>query len=304
MQRIIGASVLLLLAGVTAYIVHRYNRRSSPVAQQIKRPHSTSERNYVDVKPKYLVAFFKSHTAIQAEQMVAVYLGSWMRLSGSVGTVMNNGPSRWQLTFRFSPLRFLFSEPTVFMYFVGEKWAARLATLRREEKVIVDGRIRGVDVLGVHLENCEFVAERVHLKERVSIAANITLGNQLKQSETEEHIPIPANITLDELRNFYKDRTQIEADKLISPYINKWITVEGKVAEISRFYSYDNICSVFWHSEEGLSTHTELKFGQQWKSRIELLRKGDIITVDGKIRNVDGANVVLDDCALINKLSA
>jgi hypothetical protein len=154
--RIIGVIIIFILAAIAACYAGKYNR-PAPVSYQTPRPYSTPERNYVDVKPRYLAAFFKSHTAIQAAEMVAVYIGSWIRLSGSVGNVMKNGPTRWQLTFtsRFSLLRV--QEPTVFMYFVGERWATRLATLRPGDKVIVDGRIREVDTLAVHLEDCEFV---------------------------------------------------------------------------------------------------------------------------------------------------
>jgi hypothetical protein len=153
MQRIVGTAALLLLAGIAAYTVHRQTHRRSQLGQtqrpQSQRPQSTPERNYVDFEPGYLLSFFASHTAIQSKQMVAGYVGSWMRLSGRLGNVMQNGEARWQLT--FSP------HVDVFMYFNGERWRPRLTTLRLGDKIIVDGRIRDVDTLSVHLEDCEFV---------------------------------------------------------------------------------------------------------------------------------------------------
>ena len=160
--RIIGVIDIFILAAIAAYFAGIFNRPApvSPqiqplVSPKIQRPHTTPERNYVDVEPRYLAAFFKSHTAIQAAEMVALYIGSWMRRSGSVDNVMENGPNRWQLTFRGGLLRV--EEPIVFMYFVGEGLATRVATLRRGDKVIVDGRISRVDTIAVHLEDCEFV---------------------------------------------------------------------------------------------------------------------------------------------------
>lgn len=152
MQRVIGTVILLLLAGIAAYLVHRHNQRKPAQAvRRTKPPDSTPGRNYVDVEPRFLLGFFKSHTAIQANQMVAGYVGSWMRLSGSLDNVMKNGPTRWQLTFR------TFGREPVFMYFTDKRWSPRLATLRRGDKIVVDGRIREVDSVSVHLEDCEFV---------------------------------------------------------------------------------------------------------------------------------------------------
>jgi len=65
------------------------------------------------------------------------------------------------------------------------------------------------------------------------ILSNVPRDNQLRQSEHEKRTQ--ANISLDILRGFYKDRTQTEGDRLAAPYMNKWVTVEGKVKNIDLF---------------------------------------------------------------------
>jgi hypothetical protein len=45
-------------------------------------------RLVVDVSPDYLRGLFKDHTSIQAQKLVAAYLGKWMRTSGRLGDVL------------------------------------------------------------------------------------------------------------------------------------------------------------------------------------------------------------------------
>src|SRR5208282_3665890 len=46
-------------------------------------------------------------------------------------------------------------------------------------------------------------------------------------------IPIYAKITPDELMDFYQERMEVEATRLLEPYIGKWITFKGAVGDVS-----------------------------------------------------------------------
>ena len=156
--------------------------------------------------------------------------------------------------------------------------------------------------------------ERVQPKQpeteaHVPISSQITSDNKTKQ--TEERIPIPANMRLTDLRNFYENRTQMEGDRLISPYINKWKMVTGTVENITPFYDALKYRSVYCYSNEvGLDERgnfrviipdAEFRFAEEWTNRIELLRERDNITVYGKIIQIYIINVIFADCELLNQ---
>lgn len=132
------------------------------------------------------------------------------------------------------------------------------------------------------------------------IIRSSSLVNAADKPETQGEERISANITPENLRTFYRNRTQIEGDRLAAPYINKWITIEDRVANIS--------VSIFPKGYEITCTnnviYTLLYFDDKWKGRIELLRGGDVITVYGKITSANGSVVSLSDCELINTQSA
>jgi hypothetical protein len=116
------------------------------------------------------------------------------------------------------------------------------------------------------------------------IIRSSSLANAADKPETQGEERISANITPENLRTFYRDRTQIEGDRLVEPYINKWITIEDRVTNINlRIFpiGYEILCT-------DQIIYTILYFDNKWKDRIELLRVGDVITVYGKITSVNG----------------
>jgi hypothetical protein len=139
--------------------------------------------------------------------------------------------------------------------------------------------------------------ERIHLvqsRHEEGTPANV----QPEPSQHEDRTL--ANITLDKLRDFYRDRTQTEGDRLAAPYVNKWVTVEGKVYD-AHMRSIINNCEVVLSPDGDTSlADTKLYFAERWRDRVELLRRGDVITVEGKILYAARMQVALDDCALIN----
>jgi hypothetical protein len=120
--------------------------------------------------------------------------------------------------------------------------------------------------------------------------------NAADKPETQGEERVSANITSDNLRTFYRGRTQIEGDRLAEPYINKWITLEDKVTNIS----LKNFPNGYQITCTDNFVYALFDFSNKWKNRIELLRVGDVITVCGKITSVNSSVILLTDCELIN----
>jgi hypothetical protein len=115
----------------------------------------TPGRVYLGLSPKELVEPFESHVTIQAQQLVAAYIGKWLRIAGRVRDVSRSEDERgWQI----SPQRDrdLGGGSGVYLYF-GPEWKDHVAVLRRGDPFTVDGRIESVESFGVILETCELV---------------------------------------------------------------------------------------------------------------------------------------------------
>jgi hypothetical protein len=129
---------------------------ASPASSPELGESEPEERTFIDVTPAYLVGQFKGHTDLQAMPLTAPFLGKWMRVSGTLGNVLSNRETISQVTFQTkSPFSPDYEPLTVFMYFDRERWDERLAVLPPGSEITVVGRVREVDRVTVHLEDCE-----------------------------------------------------------------------------------------------------------------------------------------------------
>ena len=92
---------------------------------------------------------FQTHTSVQAQRLLDVYVGKWMRVAGALGDADDFGDFI-QVTFTGRPQ----AEHHVYMYF-DMKWADRLTMIKKGRHINVVGRVKNVDSASVHLEKCE-----------------------------------------------------------------------------------------------------------------------------------------------------
>jgi hypothetical protein len=112
-------------------------------------PRSKAKRTYVDVDGDYLRGFFKELSGIQATKLVAPYLNSWMRVSGTVAS-LSDFTQLAQMT--------LAEKPGLYLYFVDRKWIGPLSRLRLNvDTVTVDGKIEKIRGPWIDLHECELV---------------------------------------------------------------------------------------------------------------------------------------------------
>jgi hypothetical protein len=167
----------------------------------------------------------------------------------------------------------------------------------------VAARIIGVIIIFIFAAIAAFFAERIQrqrLQQQQNAHQPVQQSQPVQPSRSDR---LPANITLDNLRAFFKDRTTPEGERLAAPYINKWVKIETRVdnTQLRGIFGHDlaNRCAVFSFGRNPSST-TICLFENKWKDRIEVLRKGDIITVEGQIWLVDVYIVELDNCELVD----
>jgi hypothetical protein len=89
-----------------------------------------------------------------------------------------------------------------------------------------------------------------------------------------------------------KNRTQVQTDKLVEPYLGKWIRVSGTIYDI-----YDSFV-VLRDGEESSAVY--LMYDMAWKDKFHLLEKRKIIFAIGKIHDIS-SDLQLKHCELVQK---
>ena len=111
-------------------------------------PNAQEKRILVDVTPSAINATFKEHTTVQANKLVAAYLGKWIELSGGFKDLKTYVGKEWLVTFEFKDY------PVVMMVFQAE-WGGHLEVLARGAPLTVIGRIEHIESDLIRLHDCE-----------------------------------------------------------------------------------------------------------------------------------------------------
>ena len=117
--------------------------------------------------------------------------------------------------------------------------------------------------------------------------------------KAEERNFVGASITPEVLIGFFKEHTSIQARKLIEPFIDKWMRVSGNLEEV---ISSIPTLAILTFSGRGIrSDLAGIYFYFRTEGTIEplrTLRRGDSLTIVGKIRDVNAVQIDLDPCEL------
>jgi tRNA_anti-like len=156
-QRIVSAVVALFLAVSASYAVQRQNRRKASYPGPGTLPLESSlaqlkdRRVLVAVEPGYLTSFFKDHTQLQAEKLVAVYIGKWIKVSGSLQDVFTSGKMVVVRVEGVPRLAYVMSG------FLAEDWLDHVSVLRRGDRISLVGQITQVSSVSIYLENSQLI---------------------------------------------------------------------------------------------------------------------------------------------------
>jgi len=99
-----------------------------------------------------------------------------------------------------------------------------------------------------------------------------------------------------------RSHTDLEAQGLLSPYLNQWLKASGQVDNVYQF-SEDGTYAVIIHigdlSEDRVPILVTIRFKPSWKDRISMIAQGDDIVASGRITRIDEGQIVLEDGAFV-----
>ena len=101
-----------------------------------------------DITPPFLMSLYKINTEIQAEKLVASYLGQWMTVSGEVVDVAKSGDSDHRPMVQAGP-------GGAYLFKFSPVWEGRVSGIRRASHITVTGRLEQVHSLFITLNDCE-----------------------------------------------------------------------------------------------------------------------------------------------------
>jgi hypothetical protein len=99
------------------------------------------------VTPKFLTSIYAGRTSVQADKAVEIYIGKWMKVSGSIYNVASRGPRRRQIH--------LNTKPAVFLTFHGRE--AQTDVLHKGDIIHAQGKIEGIHGEIISLGRCELL---------------------------------------------------------------------------------------------------------------------------------------------------
>lgn len=114
---------------------------------------------------------------------------------------------------------------------------------------------------------------------------------------------IIVDVTPEYLIRFFKEHTEIQASKLVAPYIGKWMKFSYTIGDITDRTTYISVYSSVFTNDSG---HIDVvgvtkSFNAEWCERLSVLRKGDNINVLGQIKEFNPVNIIsLSNCELVD----
>ena len=125
-------------------------------------------RIFVEGSPEQLMSLVRDHTHIQKQKLSEVYIGKWLRVSGSITEV------RPMFLVGVFVAVDLGSFKTAYCWFKG-RWLDRLKLLQKGQAISAIGRIHEIEGSAVVLKSCEIV-DKPHFLVGASTDTRLTSG--------------------------------------------------------------------------------------------------------------------------------
>jgi hypothetical protein len=103
------------------------------------------------------------------------------------------------------------------------------------------------------------------------------------------------DVTPEYLVSLFDGKLAIQANKLVAPYLDKWIYVSGPLGNVLG----NGRLQVTWAFDPARRYSVYMYFDEAWQDRFAVLMPGQHLTVLGRITDVDGTGVKLKDCELV-----
>ena len=110
------------------------------------------------------------------------------------------------------------------------------------------------------------------------------------------------SVGVEYLTGLYKGHTDLQADKLMEPFIGKWIKYSGRMENISQDHgSRPTTTITFEHSSRPFVAATFMS--DEWLERLSILQRGAQITILGQVWSVERYWVFLSNSELVYSAS-
>jgi len=134
--------------------------RTVPAAEEAQSPTSPADAaepkwllTEVAVTPEHLWDFYKGHTDMQAQKLIAPYIGKLTTVGGPFADALSSKSDNALVTFAHGTNRQL-----VLMWFRGRDAIDEIATVPIGRQILVRGRIDSVSAINLVLEECRLVS--------------------------------------------------------------------------------------------------------------------------------------------------
>ena len=176
-------------------------------------------------------------------------------------------------------------------------WLSRMTTIASLIFVVIGLAVRITEVGQARYwiaaaVACYIVASfQVWKQERTKLESEIESLRQIIEGLNQAEGG--TSLTPEDLVGIYKDRTTLQGQKLAATYMGKWMTVSGKVEDISP--AREQIYIMMYHGQIIVTMYFEEKFIEP----ISALSVGNDVTVRGKIHNIEATLIRLVSCELV-----
>jgi hypothetical protein len=99
------------------------------------------------------------------------------------------------------------------------------------------------------------------------------------------------------LTNLCKNQTGMQIERIVPPYVGKWLRVEGLVADIR---SQPDFGYVHAQAHTADDVHLSMMFPLSAFTQLEILPVGHPIVVMGRIKHFNGKSLDLEPCELLS----
>jgi len=125
--------------------------------------------------------------------------------------------------------------------------------------------------------------------------------DKIRVAGKQERMFVGAGVTPEYLAKFFQDHTAIQAANLIEAFIGKWMKLSGRLNDV-RLHR-DSFASVSLRrsavEEDVRACNVTMFFYQPWFDRLAILKRGEELTVIGRIDKVDALSLILEECEIV-----
>ncbi|TGR82781.1 hypothetical protein EN866_34710 [Mesorhizobium sp. M2D.F.Ca.ET.223.01.1.1] len=125
----------------------------------------------------------------------------------------------------------------------------------------------------------------------------------------ETRLYVPEGVDPEFLTALRNDRTSIQSEPLVLPYIGKLIRFTGSVRNVyepaefrllERTIRRSTVIVEYGAPQREDNTRVFMQFGETWFDHLHMLQRGNSITVEGRIERILPYEIHLEDCSIIS----